>query len=132
MLKVKCRTCGNETFWNDFDENTFKCPKCGEPINVLQSLKDNIARRVFGEGKKKHRCPNCKNFIEKKYFSKCPSCGKWLIGKYSMSGKWFIMTIIVFVYLLVSIIYHNFGINENPDSKGSKSIIKEWLYRQEK
>lgn len=131
MLKVKCRTCGSETIWNDFDGETIKCSRCGDPINVQKSLKDNMERREFGEGKKKYRCPNCKKFIEKRYFTKCPSCGKWLIGKYFMSGKWFVFTIIIIVYLAVSIIYHNFGLNENPRST-KKNVVKEWLYRQEK
>lgn len=131
MLKVKCRTCGKETIWNDFQESTVKCPKCGDPINLHKSFKDNINLREFGEEKKKHRCPKCKNIITRKYIVKCPSCGRWVIGKYSMSGKWFVFTIIVIIYLLVSIIYHNFGLNENPRStSNTKSAVKEWLYRQ--
>jgi len=102
MLTVKCRTCGKKIIWNDFDGQTVKCQGCGDLIDVHESFKDNINIRINGEAKKKLRCPNCRGFIERRWFVKCPSCKRWVLGNMTMNSKVFFTTMIIITYLLLS------------------------------
>ncbi len=106
MIVIKCPTCGKKVVWDDFQPGVVKCPKCRQDISMMDSFKESIRIREFGEDQKKERCPYCKGDISRRWFVKCPKCSRFVFGNFSFSGKWPFMIGLAILYLLFSLFFY--------------------------
>lgn len=105
MMTVTCKMCGKKIVWDDFKAIDFKCPRCGERLNMHQSIRENIERREQGEALKLLHCPGCDGIVNRLWFIRCPHCKQWLFGGRAISGKWFVTFIILLCYIFFSLYY---------------------------
>jgi DNA-directed RNA polymerase subunit RPC12/RpoP len=105
MITLKCPECGEKVLWDDFQPAILQCPICKKQFSVHQGLKDNIRRREEGEQKLSYRCPFCRGFISKRWFTLCPKCGKYVFGKHCIHPRWFWISAFITAYLLFTLYY---------------------------